>query len=187
MVDLEVSSRVPSYKDAITDTSKDTDENEIAAILHLKGHGNTNSQLTQVGPSQIQGTNKIMITGSSGVEAMSIIRRYSHDGGIVKKTLSRDGEKAEALFYLPQSTNSDNSSVTLLNPSGDDDWISMVVNKSQQETYDFAKCEKLRIPAVVMRERSSIAPYKTSFVCRMPWRTVSVNKSHDTYTSMQNN
>jgi hypothetical protein len=107
---------------------------------------------------------------------MSIIRRYPHDGGIVKKTLSRDGEKAEALFYLPQSTNIDNFSVTLLNPPGDDDWISMVVNKSQQGTYDFAKCEKLGIPDVVMRERSSIAPYKTSLVRRIPYRTVSVNK-----------
>jgi hypothetical protein len=101
MVDLEGFSRVPLYKAAITDASKDTDENEIAAVLHLKHYGKTNRKLTRPGPSQIQGTNKIVMIGSAGAEAMSIISRYSHDGGIVKKTLSRDGEKAEALLYLP--------------------------------------------------------------------------------------
>ena len=111
---------------------------------------------------------------------MSIIRRYSHDGGIVKKTLSRDGEKAETLLYLPRSTVRDNSSVTLLNPSGDDDWISMVINKSQQETYDFTKDGELGIPAVVMRERSSITPYKSSFVPKIKYKVVSINKSYNT-------
>jgi hypothetical protein len=180
MVDLDRFSRVPLYKAAITNASKDPDENEIAAVLHLKDYGKTNNELTRLEPSQIQGTNKIAMIGSAGAEAMSIIRRYSHDGGIVKKTLSRDGEKAETLLYLPRSTVRDNSSVTLLNPSGDDDWISMVINKSQQETYDFTKCGELGIPAVVMRERSSITPYKSSFVPKIKYKVVSVNKSYDT-------
>ena len=70
--EIRAYSRVPSNKAAITNTSEDTDENEIVALSHLKGYGNTNSELTHLGLSQIQGTNKIVIIGSSGAEAMSI-------------------------------------------------------------------------------------------------------------------